>query len=245
MRSATVVLPVPGLPVKLMCSDGRVQARPSSRRRRSTTSSAAISRMRVLTGSSATRSASICASTRLDVAGGRRVGHDHGHARRPPLPVAVPRRPVAMPGGRIGRVGVDRVADLAVGLLLALDREARLDRRAPDHEGERRGLAPERAVVADDLHVPVRPRLARSADLAHDDVDVVLDEVELRRRPHLPQRVARVRVVGVLDHDRPALAQGVAQLGLDLRVGQVGQVGERSLGDPHGVPPMGPSSGWA
>ena len=35
MRSATVVFPVPGLPVKLMCSDGRVQARPCSRRRRS------------------------------------------------------------------------------------------------------------------------------------------------------------------------------------------------------------------
>ena len=93
MRSATVVFPVPGLPVKLMCSEGRAQARPCSRRRRSMTSSAAISRMRVFTGSSATRSASICASTRLDVAGGGRVGDDHGHERRPPLPVAVPGAP--------------------------------------------------------------------------------------------------------------------------------------------------------
>ena len=179
----------------------------------------------------------------LDVVARRGASADgRAHARRPPLRRGRARRAVAAARGGVGRVGVDRVADLAVGLLLALDREARLDRRAPDDEGQRRGLPPERAVVADHLHVAVRPRLARPADLAHDDVDVVLDEVELRRRPHLPQRVARVRVVGVLDHDRPALAQGVAQLGLDLGVGEVGQVGERSLGDAHGAPP---SSGWA
>ena len=50
MRSATVVLPVPGLPVKLMCSEGREDSSPASRRSRSITSSAAISRIRVLTG---------------------------------------------------------------------------------------------------------------------------------------------------------------------------------------------------
>ena len=50
IRSATVVLPVPGLPVKLMCRVGVSCARPSFLRARSTSSSAAISRMRVLTG---------------------------------------------------------------------------------------------------------------------------------------------------------------------------------------------------
>ncbi len=50
MRSATVVLPVPGLPVKLMCSDGAPAASCMSRRTLSTTSSEAISRMRFLTG---------------------------------------------------------------------------------------------------------------------------------------------------------------------------------------------------
>ncbi len=48
MRVATVVLPVPGLPVKLMCSVGASDVRPNFARTRSTSSSAAISRMRLL-----------------------------------------------------------------------------------------------------------------------------------------------------------------------------------------------------
>ena len=48
MRSATVVLPVPGLPVKLMCSVGGVVCQAHALARASTSSSAAISRMRVL-----------------------------------------------------------------------------------------------------------------------------------------------------------------------------------------------------
>ena len=43
MRIATVVLPVPGLPVKHMCKVGRAALRPARRRISSTTSSAAIS----------------------------------------------------------------------------------------------------------------------------------------------------------------------------------------------------------
>ena len=61
--SATVVFPVPGLPVRLMCSVGGWELRAISSRSLSITSRAAISRMRPFTGSSATRSRSSCSST--------------------------------------------------------------------------------------------------------------------------------------------------------------------------------------
>jgi hypothetical protein len=50
MVTATVVLPVPGLPVKLMCSVGACEATPSFDLTRSTRRSATISRMGCLTG---------------------------------------------------------------------------------------------------------------------------------------------------------------------------------------------------
>ena len=58
MRRATVVLPVPGLPVKDMCSVGRVDSMPNWVRSRSTTSRSAISLMRVFTGTRPTSSRS-------------------------------------------------------------------------------------------------------------------------------------------------------------------------------------------
>src|SRR5882762_5890821 len=76
MRSATVVLPVPGLPVKLMCRLGACADRPRFMRSLSITSSAAMSRMRALIGVRPTRSRSsssitppawLCASTSLTV----------------------------------------------------------------------------------------------------------------------------------------------------------------------------------
>src|SRR5580658_1514338 len=76
MRSATVVLPVPGLPVKLICRLGACAARPRLVRSLSITNSAAMSRMRALTGaspmrsrssSSMTASAWLCASTSCTV----------------------------------------------------------------------------------------------------------------------------------------------------------------------------------
>src|SRR5918997_2587813 len=63
MRRATVVFPVPGLPVKHICSEGRSDASPCSARRRSTTSRAAISRILVFTGASPTSSPSSWSST--------------------------------------------------------------------------------------------------------------------------------------------------------------------------------------
>src|SRR3979411_1644237 len=76
MRSATVVLPVPGLPVKLMCRLGACAARPRFVRSLSITSSAGMSRMRALIGGRPTRSRSsssitapawLCASTSFTV----------------------------------------------------------------------------------------------------------------------------------------------------------------------------------
>src|SRR6266404_4945543 len=76
MRSATVVLPVPGLPVKLMCRLGACACSPRFMRSLSITSSAAMSRMRALIGVRPTRSRSsssitapawLCASTSLTV----------------------------------------------------------------------------------------------------------------------------------------------------------------------------------
>src|SRR5262245_40065351 len=58
IRSATVVLPVPGLPVKAICSVGGSEVSPTSWRARATKRNAAISRMRCLTGASPTRSRS-------------------------------------------------------------------------------------------------------------------------------------------------------------------------------------------
>ena len=91
MRSATVVLPVPGLPVKLMCSEGRDEIRPSSRRSRSITSSAAISRMRVFTGSERDQILVELGEHLLDVALRRRHGVEpDAHRAGAPLPVDVP-----------------------------------------------------------------------------------------------------------------------------------------------------------
>src|SRR5438874_8896247 len=76
MRSATVVLPVPGLPVKLMCRLGACACSPRFMRSLSITSNAPMSRMRALivvrptrsrSSSSITAPAWLCASTSLTV----------------------------------------------------------------------------------------------------------------------------------------------------------------------------------
>ncbi len=69
-------------------------------------------------------------------------------------------------------------------------------------------------------------------ELGHDPGGVV--QVEHGVAPHVPVGVARVRVVGVLDRDRPLVVEAVLELSADLVVGQVGQEGEGSLCDAHG-----------
>ena len=66
MCVASVVFPVPGLPVKHICRLGRDDARPKPCLSRSTSNSAAISRTRSLTGASPTKS-SLSRSSNLDM----------------------------------------------------------------------------------------------------------------------------------------------------------------------------------
>src|SRR5919106_1055121 len=63
IRSATVVFPVPGRPVKLMCSVGRSVTSPRCSRTRATSNNAAISLMRVLMGRRPTSSCSSSSNT--------------------------------------------------------------------------------------------------------------------------------------------------------------------------------------
>src|SRR6187455_2889918 len=65
MRNATVVLPVPGLPVKDICRLGAPAVIFNFLRTRSTSNSAAVSRMRVLTGFKPINSRSSLSSTSL------------------------------------------------------------------------------------------------------------------------------------------------------------------------------------
>src|SRR5687768_14276813 len=258
MRRATVVFPVPGLPVKHMCSDGRSDASPCSRRRRSTTSSAAISRMRVFTGARPTRSPSSSSSTESSpvrwtmacglaptstnsatagaipgsfAAGGREAVRCSPGARGATLKVcpvtgSVSRAPVALPGRGVRRVGVQAIVNGAVAPVRPLESEARLLGGTADDEAERSRLPAVARVVGDHLDVVVGELLAAGRHLAHRNLSLVGRQVEQRQVPHLPVGVPRMRVVRVLDRDRPAVAERVSDLRLDLLVGEVRKEGE-------------------
>ncbi len=73
--------------------------------------------------------------------------------------------------------------------------------------------------------IPARPDLEEASG--------GIGDVEQRKPPHLPQAVARVRVIGELNGDGPALFDPILDLGGDLGVGEIGQAGKRSLGDSH------------
>jgi hypothetical protein len=75
--------------------------------------------------------------------------------------------------------------------------------------------------------------LAAAVQLQHDAGRVA--QVEHGIAEHFPVDVARMRVVGVFDADRPALGQAVVDLLDDLLVAEVGQEGEGALCDAHDV----------
>src|SRR5215211_42845 len=256
MRRATVALPVPGLPVKHMCSEGRSDASPCSARRRSTTSSAAISRIRDFTGASPTssrssssstasspvRRASVCgcaARSAASAAASRTAGPPPGAAREAVRGSPGARgttlnacsattsafRPaglVALSDRGVRGVGVQPVGDRAVVPVRSLEPEPRLLRWTVDYEAQRGRLPAVARVVGDQLDVVVGKALAAGGDLSHREMGVVWRQVEQRQVPHLPVGVAGMWVVRVLDRDRPAVLQRVADLRLDLLVGQVG-----------------------
>src|ERR1700694_3663510 len=230
IRIATVVLPVPGRPVKLMCRVGRSVVRPRCSRTRATRSSAAISRIRVLIGVSpiSSRSSSSSSCWMLDA---------RNSAPRSTRPASAARAAsvlfsVALPLGALRRVGVQGVPHHAILHFLTLEPESRLVLRAIDEKTQRRRLAPVGAVVAVHLDVKIGKRLPAGVDLEHDGRRIL--QVEHRQRPHVPERVARMRIVGVLDRHRPVVVDAVLDLRLDLLLAEVWQIGKCPLGDPHG-----------
>ena len=259
-----------------MCSDGRSEASPTSARSRSIRSSAAISRIRVLTGTSAISSRSSWSSTSMTFVAVRaawrsawsergasgsalrfvdvvllglggagdeplRAAGPHAELERHPYPARSVLPPPPFDGVLSSTDEAEAVR--AARPLDAVEDEALLDRRPVDDERERGRLPAAHRVVRDQLDVVLREGLPRGADLAEDVLGVLLGRVEHGQAPQLPVGVARVRVVGVLDRHRPAVAERVADLRVDLLVGQLRQEGERSLRHFHRIPPSSRSRG--
>src|SRR6266436_419226 len=220
MRSATVVLPVPGLPVKLMCRLGACAERPRFMRSLSITRSAAMSRMRALIGVRPTRSRSsssitapawLCASTSLTVRAS--VGWDAWLAAAPAggsgtatalpgieyrgEPMSGLSGPTALAFGPVAGVAVHRVADRAAPRLLTYEPETRLADRAVDDEAHGDALHAARGVEGNQADVVLREGLAAVLQL-HQHPGSIL-QIEHRHAEHFPVGIARVRIVGVLD----------------------------------------------
>src|SRR5437870_2503842 len=169
IRMATVVLPVPGLPVKHMCRLGPPAVKPRSRRSRSTSSTARVSRI---------------------------------------------------------RVG-------APWFFLPDEPEAGFVRGSVHDEGQRDRFNAVGGIKRRYANVVPRECLPAAREFLHDAGRVA--KIEHRRAVHLPERVARMRIVGVFDRDRPALVQAVRDLPFDLVVGRVRQIRKRALGQTHDV----------
>ncbi len=58
-------------------------------------------------------------------------------------------------------------------------------------------------------------------------------QVEHRRAPHLPVRIARVRVISELDAQSPLLVECVLHLFANLFIGEVRKKREGALGNAH------------
>src|SRR5665213_2123229 len=192
MRMATVVLPVPGLPVKDMCRLGAPEAMPRAVRAFSTARNAAISRSRVLTGTSPTSSASSCSSASVTLA-----------------------------FGLVGRIGADGVADRAALALLAHQLEAGFHLGPIDDVGHARCFPAARGIEGGDAHVVLGEGLAALVDLFEDAGRIL--EIEHGIAVHIPIGIARMRIIGVLDADGPALLEGIVELRGDLHIRQIRQ----------------------
>ena len=87
-----------------------------------------------------------------------------------------------------------------------------------------------------DLDVDLGIRLAAGIDFKKDG-GAVLD-LKHRVAPHVPIAVARMRVVGPLHRQSPALAEGVIYLGPNFGVGHIRQKGKLSFCDAHLTEPF-------
>src|SRR5262249_48853603 len=227
--SATVVFPVPGLPVKLMCSVGVSCASPRRLRARSTRSSAAISRIRCLTGVSPTSSRSSSANTsatpELLYSSARLTVTGFVSASFVDMRVLTGS---ALPVQRLPKVGLASSARVR-----ARHVEHWLDLWAVHDEGSAHGLPAARRVEGIEPDVGFGMRLAASRHLYHDAFGI--RKVEHRIAPHLPVSVPGMRVVCVLDANRPVVSEAVVHLSEDLLVREIRQEREAALGDTHGL----------
>src|ERR1700742_5188973 len=112
---------------------------------------------------------------------------------------------VALTFRALGRVRMGRVAHRPPRYLLPLEPEARLLCRTVDNERQAQGLAAMSRVKCVDLDVLVRECLPASTKLCQYAGSI--PDVEHRLAEHFPVGIARVRVIGVFDRDRPAIAQ--------------------------------------
>src|SRR5438034_671339 len=193
IRIATVVLPVPGLPVKDMCRLGPPAENPRSRRSRSTSSSAAISRMRVFTGASPIRSrsssrnssltpVSASADAKLLASSGRLALGFAGVAVDSQVAlatIALATHPLGWQehvcrlipsafGLRHNGVTLDRVAHRATGLFLAHQPKPRLIRGPVHDESKRDRFDAVRGVERRDTNVVLRKCFPAARELLHD-----------------------------------------------------------------------------
>src|SRR5512133_3603498 len=224
MRNAMVVFPVPGRPVKHMCSDGGSVERPIRSRSRSTSNSAAICRMRSLTGSSPINSRSNSSSTasRLD---SRSAASTSTIASM--VTSLLGTAAITLAFRPIDGIGMNGVPDTAARGLLAFQPEARFPGRPVHDEGQCHGLPAPGCVVRIHFDVAVRVSLAAGRDFLEHRGGAGF--VEHGGLPHLPIGVARMRVVRIFDADGPALAHAIVDLGRYLYVGQLGQERKRAL----------------
>src|SRR5215471_11748896 len=235
IRSATVVLPVPGLPVKDMCSVGNAVA------------SAIFWRIRVFTGTSPTSSLSSCASSEPISAVSNSLrrstactGTASPSADRPPMSSCTA---IAFALWPPRSIGMSRIAQIAAGGFLTVKAEAGLFLRPVDDEGNTNRLPAVAGIEAGDADVAVAIDAPAIGKLLHDARRVA--QIEHRQTPHLPIGIAWMRVVGEFDVHRPALLQAILNLSADLRVGEIGQEREAALGYAHGHAPFKPRRwGW-
>src|SRR6185437_15068834 len=141
-------------------------------------------------------------------------------------------RSVPLSLGAFRRIRARGVVHGAARSLLAHQIEARFDRGTIDDERQPQRLPTAGGIERVELDVVVGEGLAAGAHLRHDPGGIA--DVEHRSAEHLPVRVARMRIVRVLDGHRPSLVEAVLDLTRDLLVREVGQEREGALGDSHG-----------
>src|SRR5208283_1611326 len=106
----------------------------------------------------------------------------------------------------------------------------------PVHDkAQRCGLPPLGAVVA--IHLDVVLWKCRTAcfDLLHNCRAIV--QIEQGQLPHLPVRVARMWIVGVLDRNGPAVSEAVLHLRSNLLLREVRQIRKSTLSNSHSSSP--------